>query len=234
MVSPLPEPQHDLSSISGDDLAIFRKKMLRWYSVHGRFFPWRKKSVSKFQVIIAEILLQRTRAETVANFFRNFVKKYPSWVKLSQASQKDLEKFLKPIGLWRRRASSLRSLTGEMVKRRGRFPKTRQEIESLPGIGQYIANAILLFCHDKPYPLLDVNMARVLERIFGPRKLADIRYDPYLQELSSKIVDCDKPREVNWAILDLAASTCKVKNPKCQGCPFFEICSFAKRNELMD
>jgi hypothetical protein len=59
--------------------------------------------------------------------------------------------------------------------------------------GQYIANAVLLLCHGEPQPLLDVNMARVLERVFGPKKLADIRYDPYLQQLAMRIVQCKKP-----------------------------------------
>ena len=169
-------------------------------------------------------MLQRTCAETVAGFFPSFVRRFPSWKKLSSANEAQLRSFLKPLGLWRRRSSSIRRLAQEMVRRNGRFPKSRAEIVSLPGIGQYIANAIQLFCHRSPQPLLDVNMARVLERIFGPRKLADIRCDPFLQELAGRIVHCKTPTRINWAILDLAAAICTVKIPRCIRCPLAATC----------
>lgn len=116
-----------------------------------------------------------------------------------------------------------------MARRNGRFPRDRQEIEGLPGVGQYIANAIQLFCHGEPMPLLDVNMARVLERYFRPRQLADIRYDPYLQELSLRIVNCNDPQQMNWAILDFAGIICKVKDPKHEICPLSKGCFFLKQ-----
>ncbi len=206
-------------------IAKFRKGLLRWYKQNGRTFPWRKSSITNYQRIVAEILLQRTRAETVSMFFPDFIREFPSWNRLSFASIKQLQSYLQPIGLWRRRAVSIHALSREMVKRRGRFPRNRNEIEALPGIGQYISNAVLLFCFGVPQPLLDINMARVLERVFGPRRLADIRYDPYLQNLSGKIVNSKDAKELNWAILDLAASLCLSKTPTCKNCP---VCSFCK------
>jgi A/G-specific adenine glycosylase len=116
-----------------------------------------------------------------------------------------------------------------MVRRNNRFPIDRKEIETLPGIGQYIANAILMFCHREPKPLLDVNMARVLERVFGARKLADIRYDPYLQKLAGKIVQCKTSEKLNWAILDIAATICIIRNPRCNDCPIVSICLSADK-----
>ena len=210
-------------------IARFRKAVIEWYSPHGRKFPWRKASISKYQYIIAEVLLQRTRAETVASFFPEFIREFPSWKRLSDASVPRLQRYLQPIGLWRRRAASLHSLATIMAKRNGRFPRSREEIETLPGIGQYITNAILLFCHGIPRPLLDVNMARVLERVFGPRKLADIRYDPYLQELARKVVRCKSPARLNWAILDLAAMTCLARKPRCDECPLVSTCLDARK-----
>jgi A/G-specific adenine glycosylase len=206
------------------NIRIFRLTLLQWYKKHGRQFPWRESSTSKYKYIIAEILLQRTRAETIAIFFKDFIQDFPSWKILSQADQEQLQHYLKPIGLWRRRASTLHSLAQEMARRNGRFPPTREEIEALPGIGQYIANAVLLFCHNIPQPLLDVNMARVLERVFGPRKLSDIRYDPYLQDLALNLVCCQSSKKINWAILDLAATICLIKNPRCNECPLSKIC----------
>ena len=191
---------------------------MRWYLTDGRKFPWRKRTVLKYELIIAEVLLQRTKAETVASFFPTFIKRFPSWKILATTKETELKKFLKPIGLWRQRSAAIKKLSAEMAKRHGRFPKTRDEIEELPGVGQYIANAILMFCQDEPQPLLDVNMARVLERFFGPRKLADIRYDPYLQKLAREILPRKRYKEFNWAILDFASIICKSHRPGCNKC----------------
>lgn len=205
-------------------LAPFREELLSWFQNHGRPFPWRSQNTSTYEYIIAEVLLQRTRAETISSIFADFVETYPSWESLSESSTESLENSLRPIGLWRRRSTSIRALANEMCLRKGVFPSQRAEIESLPGIGQYIANAVLLFCHNDPQPLLDVNMARVLERVFGPRHLADIRYDPYLQQLAANVVRCDNAIQINWSILDLAALTCLPRRPRCGACPVASMC----------
>jgi A/G-specific adenine glycosylase len=177
---------------------------------------------------LAEVLLQRTQAESVTSFFPRFVKRFPSWKRLAQATEKELQDWFKPIGLWRRRAASLHKLANEVAKRGGRFPRKREEIEAMPGIGQYIANAVLMFCHGEPQPLLDASMARVLERCFGPRKLVDIRYDPYLQSLAREVVAGDAAILVNWALLDLAALVCKREKPQCGICPIIDGCLYAR------
>jgi len=164
----------------------------------------------------------------VAAFFPRFIRRFPNWNALAGATEDELRLFLAPIGLWRRRAASLRALAVEMQSRRGRFPARRDEIESLPGIGQYAANAAVLFCHNGREPLLDVNMARVLERCFTPRQLVDIRYDPWLQALARAVVDHLEARRINWAILDLAATVCTIRDPKCNACPLRGLCRYAR------
>ena len=208
-------------------ICAFRRLLLPWFRQNGRVFPWRRPSVSSYGKVVSEILLQRTRAETVASFFPRFLRRFPSWRQLSAAADDDLRAFLEPIGLWRRRAASLRALGREMQLRRGRLPSTREQLESLPGVGQYIASGVMVLCHGHREPLLDVNMARVLERCFGPRKLADIRFDPWLQALARAVVDCDQARDLNWAILDLAAATCLPRNPRCESCPVRTCCRLA-------
>ena len=188
-----------------------------------------KKSASKYKLIISELLLQRTRAETIGKFLGTFFSHYPSWKKLTGASEAEIRNVIQPIGLWRRRSPILKRLAIEISKRNGRFPSKRIDIEELPGVGQYIANAILLFCHGEAQPLLDAGMARVLERVFGKRKLADIRHDPYLQGLAFDIVQCSNARKINWAILDLAAKTCLIRKPRCDECPLVSDCVSANR-----
>ena len=221
-----------MSSTQFSEPAIhhFRARMLEWYRQHGRSFPWRKRSASNYNKIISEVLLQRTRAETVAQLFPTFLARYPSWSQLAKANENELIALIRPVGLWRRRSKSMISLAREMAKRNGRFPKDREQIEALPGVGQYIANSILLLCHKSPEPLLDTNMARVLERYFGPRELSDIRYDPYLQRLAKIVVDCPDAMMLNWAILDFAARTCSIRLPKCSQCALASGCRFAQES----
>lgn len=116
-----------------------------------------------------------------------------------------LEEVLRPIGLWRRRAVSIKSLATYAAEHDGIFPSDERELSRVPAVEQYVSNAIMLFQHGKARPLVDVNMARVLERYLRPRRLADIRHDPWLQEASHWLVDCDDPVRVNWAALDFAA-----------------------------
>lgn len=215
-----------IEKLYSDKIILFQRELLGWYEKNGRNFPWRKNTVSIYEVIIAELLLQRTRAETIARFYDDFIKKYPSWKALACADENELKNFLKPIGMWQQRSKVFIALAREMVKRNWSFPRDRKDIEELPGIGQYITNAILLFYYNIPQPLLDVNMARVLERVFGPRQLADIRYDPYLQKLSLEVIKCEKPREMNWAILDFAAIICRSRSPRCKECPLKSTCLY--------
>jgi A/G-specific adenine glycosylase len=207
---------------------FFQQKLLAWYKAFGRNFYWRKKKLSAYKYIIAEILLQRTQAETVARFYPNFINQYPDWESLANANLKDIELYLKPIGLYAQRSKRLQNLAIEMVKRKGKLPRDRAELELIPFMGQYIANAVELVIFHQPSPLVDVNMSRLLERFFGPRKLADIRYDPYLQSLARSVVDHVDTKEMNWAILDFAALVCKAKNPLHKECPLRNQCTHFK------
>jgi len=207
-------------------IKYFQNHILEWYDANGRVFPWRKKGLTHYQYIIAETLLQRTKAETVAKFYPQFIKDFPNWKAMANADLEKLETYLKPIGLYRQRSKRLTSLAQEMVKRNSRLPKERSELESIPFMGQYIANAVELIIFNHPSPLVDVNMARVVERYFGERKMADIRYDPYLQDLSYKVVNHERGKEINWAILDFAALICQSQKPICNCCILKVKCKF--------
>lgn len=206
-------------------IEFFQEQILEWSEENGRHFPWRNKSATNYERIISEVLLQRTRAETVAKFYPKFISKYPSWKKLGEATKQELQEALRPIGLYKQRGNRLFKLAQEMKKRKGRFPNSKNEVREFDMFGQYIANAYELFILNSPSPLLDVNMARVLERFFGERKLADIRYDPYLQELSQKVVDHPSSKLLNWAILDLGSLICKKSTKICDSCPLSHFCN---------
>ena len=207
-------------------IEYFRKKLGVWYRRNGRDFPWRKNRLSNYQKVIAEVLLQRTKAETIAQFYPKFIEAFPSWKALANAALEDIENSLKSIGLQKQRATRLMSLAAEMARRKSQFPHEREELEAIPFVGQYIASSVMLLVHGDKQPLLDVNMARVLERYFGPRKLADIRYDQYLQELALRVIKCKNPITINWAILDFASVVCKSQRPLCSVCILQNNCVY--------
>lgn len=216
--------------VNESDIEFFQNTLLEWYSINGRSFPWRKKSATNYELIIAEVFLQRTKAETVSKFLSLFFKKYPSWKQLGEATEEELKEMIKPLGLYNQRGTRLYKLAQELKIKNGRFPSERNQVADLPMMGQYITNAFELYILKKKAPLLDVNMARLLERFFGERKMADIRHDPYLQTLAYRIVNVEKSKELNWAILDFAALVCKKVHPSCMSCPLIKSCTYGQLN----
>lgn len=215
--------------IAQSKIVLFQEKILTWFKNSGRHhFPWRNDGLSSFQIVIAEVLLQRTKAETIEKFYSKFLLHFPNWETIANSDIHLLEKQLQPVGLYRQRAKRLKDLAIEMVKRDGQFPVAKTDLEKIPFLGQYIANAIELQIFNKPSPLLDVNMARVLERYFGERQMADIRYDPYLQNLATRVVNHPESKQINWAILDFAAIICKARTPLCKKCLLSNSCKFYK------
>lgn len=205
-------------------ISRLRAAVLQWAEGHGRSFPWRDDCASKYQRVCSEVLLQRTRAETVADFYPYFFAQYPDWKSIAHETIERLEQVLRPIGLWQRRAKALHGLASYVVRVGGRFPITSRAYSEVPAVGQYVANAILLFHHGRRKPLLDVNMARLIERYVRPRRLADIRFDPWLQSASHWLVRRDNPVAVNWAVLDFGATVCTARFPKCGACPLVTTC----------
>jgi len=210
-------------------LRLFRKRVLGWAKENGRQFPWRRAGEPLYRLVVTEALLQQTRAETVASVYDQLFAKYPDWELLASAELDELTELLRRTGLWRRRPAKLIAFAQRVTELGGQPPKTREELEELPCVGQYVASAALLFQGVSNEPLLDAGMARILERFFGPRKLADIRYDPYLQALARNAIDCDESVDMNWAILDLSALVCRPRAPKCEICPIREFCRYRRR-----
>ncbi len=209
-------------------LTLLRRTLLEWYTINGATFPWRRPEASDYERICVEVLLQRTRRETVSAIYDKFFSRLPSWESIESCPEGDLGQLLKPLGLWRRRAVSLKALASYAAERNGCFPATAEDLKEVPAVGQYVGNAILLFQHGKARPLVDVNMARVIERVLRPRKLADIRHDPWLQSAAHWLVK-DHPLETNWAILDFASTVCRSNKPKCSDCVLLRRCAFAKQ-----
>ena len=182
-----------------------------------------------WQVLVVEILLQQTRAERIAAFVPAFLADFPSLHALAATDEQLLATRLATLGLQNRRASRLIALARALLARDGRVPNVKAELESLPGIGPYVAAAYMSTVLHLPEPMVDVNMARVIERLYGPRTLADIRYDPHINGIAHRLIQhANRPKEFNWAVLDLGAAHCKARSPSCRGCPLVEVCPFGQ------
>lgn len=215
-----------INIIYESDIELFQNKLLSWFSENGRIFPWRKESATNYEIIISVVFLQRTTAETVAKFLPIFFTQYPTWKQLSEAKEEEIQSFIKPLGLFNQRGTRLFKLAQEFKKRIGKSAEERNRVEDISLMGQYLTNAYELYILKKKAPLLDVNMARLLERFFGERKKSDINRDPYLQSLAYQVINIEKSKELNWAILDYAALICKKIKPKCHDCLLATSCIY--------
>ncbi|WP_425078744.1 hypothetical protein [Ruegeria denitrificans] len=221
------KPPPAVSSGVKRKLTLLRQTLLEWYAINGAIFPWRRPEASDYESICVEVLLQRTRRETVSAIYEEFFSRFPTWESIADCPEGELGQFLKPLGLWRRRAVSLKALASYASSKGGQFPSTTEELKDVPAVGQYVGNAILLFQHGQARPLIDVNMARVIERVLRPRKLADIRHDPWLQSAARWLVK-GHSIETNWATLDFASSVCRSNNPRCGNCILRTRCAYSR------
>ena len=198
------------------------KRLDVWFGKHGRDFPWRQWR-DPYRLLVAELMLQRTRAETVRGFIGDFLLRYPDWERLAQTSPASLASYLTPIGLAKRRSACFHNLAVSVIS------DPEGPMESRPGIGQYISRAVRVTLTGAPEAMVDSNFVRVIHRVFRARWKADYRYDPRLQALSLAIVQAGDPRRINWAMLDLGATVCQPRRPKCPICPLVDICAASKQ-----
>lgn len=200
--------------------------LLDWFNINKRKFSWRDTKLTPFQILIAEIMLQKTGANQVEKLFPEFIKKYPDPKAISTLRIKKLEEILHPLGLYQRRARDIKRTAKSILENNGKLPRTKKELMALPGIGEYIANAILCFAFQEPVPIIDANVGRVMKRIYSfPVKNAPSR-DKKLLEKMTQIIPKSNFRNFNLAILDFAALVCLPRNPLCNECSLSKICEF--------
>lgn len=133
---------------SEEEIYKFRNCLLNWFENKKRDYPWRKTD-DPFRLLIAEIMLRRTNADQVKNVYIDFFKKYPDSYSISKADKKDIEEILYPLGL-RWRVPSIISVARQIQEKyNGKVPQTRDELIKLPGVGDYVAGAVLSIAFNK-------------------------------------------------------------------------------------
>lgn len=205
----------------------FRRRVIAWYEECGcRHLPWRNVR-DGWAVLVASLLLRKTTVAQVVGVYEEFLRRFPSPQSLLSASEGDVESIIKPLGI-HQRAKLFKKLARVLVERfGGRVPCSRRELESLPGVGSYAASEVLLRACGRPEPLLDRNMIRVIERVFGAASLKKRPHtDPELWALARKLVpeNPEDAEKFNFGVLDLARKVCRARGPRCGECPVGDLC----------
>ena len=200
---------------------IITKKILKWYDLNKRLLPWRKKvSLEKKQyyTLISEFMLQQTQVTTVIPFFNRFIKNLPSINSLAKANEKKLIKLWQGLGYYSRVRNLKKTAQAIIENFEGKVPNNLKDLLTLPGVGNYTANAILAIAFNKPYIPLDGNIERVLKRYLYLKKKKEIQKDNLLQK---KIIFGTSLRSSDYAqaLMELGALICKPSNPRCDECP---------------
>lgn len=202
-----------------------------WNSVGQRHFPWREIQ-DPFKVLVAEILLHRTRADQIVPLYQFFLEKYPDLHSIANSSPDELEKSFHSAGLhWRWKL--LHSMAVDIETRfNEQIPRSFEDLTSLPGVSHYIASAVRCFAFGYPDILLDTNTVRVAGRVFGLLITDSSRRSKLFREVLERFIDSDYPREFNFALIDFAAVICRAKTPLHDICPVHDYCRFYLQMKL--
>jgi A/G-specific adenine glycosylase len=196
----------------------FRQALLSWYQKHGRDLPWRRDR-HPYRVWVSEIMLQQTRVAAVLDHYARFMRRFPTVQTLASAREASVLAMWSGLGYYHRARRMHQAAKVIARERRGSFPSTTEEWSKLPGIGRYTAAAIASISFDEPMAVVDGNVERVLARVIGPAKR---REESWRQ--AEALLDHDCPGDFNQAMMELGATICTPRAPKCLLCPVHEYC----------
>src|SRR6476661_7408561 len=203
----------------------FRRTLLGWYRTNGRDLPWRRTS-DPYHILVSEVMLQQTQVDRVLPKYHEWLGKYPSLEALATARPDEVADTWRPLG-YNIRPRRLHAIACESVARYGgRLPSDQETLLSFKGIGAYTAGAIRSFAFGERAAILDTNVARVLFRVFvrrgDPKAHATKKH---LWAVSEAVVPYKHVFDFNQALMDLGATVCVARKPKCDECPMTSLCS---------
>ncbi len=200
----------------------FLHPLLQWYDANDRSFPWRSTS-NPYEVWLSEIMLQQTRVKTVIPFYNRWVAKFPSIKSVAEANLGSLLKMWEGLGYYARVRNFHSACIVVMNRFAGRVPDNYQDFQTLPGVGPYIAGAVMSIAYNFPVPAVDGNAYRVVSRI----KSINLPFNSCkndLVEFLSNHISLYRPGDFNQAIMDVGRELCTPKNPSCGICPIQKHC----------
>ena len=207
----------------GKNLTAFRRALLPWYDQHRRELPWRKTR-DPYRIWLSEIMLQQTRVAAVLDHYRIFLKRFPNVQTLAAAKEDAVLAAWSGLGYYSR-ARRLHQCAKELVhEHRGRFPQTAEMLQALPGIGRYTAAAIASIAFAEPVAVVDGNVERVLQRLIGIEVIGIKLTTPQTWQHAQTLLANSRPGDFNQAMMELGATVCLPRQPRCPICPLRKWC----------
>ena len=214
-------------------LRSIRRRVLAWFDKNKRDLPWRRTR-DPYRIWISEIMLQQTRVAAVLPYYERFLKRFPDVRTLATAEEHDLLASWAGLGYYSR-ARSLQKAAKEIIKLGG-FPGDYSSIRGLPGVGDYTAAAIASIAFNLPHAVLDGNVIRVLSRLTAESgNVGSTMVRTRLRAVADLIVDPKHPGEFNQGLMELGATVCLPRQPRCLLCPLSTECKARQlglQNEL--
>jgi len=213
-------------SFSASSACVINKKLLEWFNKEKRTLPWRSIELDgdiqekAYKVLVSEVMLQQTKVSTVIPYYSKWITRWPSLKDLSSSKLEDVLNVWKGLGYYPR----ARRLW-ELSQSTNVLPTRQDLLLKLPGIGPYTSGAVASIVYGEQVPAVDGNVTRVLCRlraIGGSVYKADVKM--FIHKLAYSIVPDENPGDWNQALMDLGATVCSPKNPKCAVCPLNEHC----------
>jgi len=193
-----------------------------WAKTEIRDFPWRSSS-DPYMIMIAEFMLQRTKANQVVPVYEEFILRYPDVITLAKANEKTVVKFTEHLGLHKRGTNFINAAKFIVNKYGGSFPSNREELLKIPGVGDYVAGAIMAVCFKNVDYVVDSNIARFINRYYGLELTGEIRRKKEIIEKAKGLFQVVNPGEFLFALIDFTSLICKPRNPLCSECPVKKI-----------
>jgi A/G-specific adenine glycosylase len=205
-----------------------------WYDENKRDLPWRNVK-DPYQIWLSEIILQQTKVEQGLPYYEKFLKEFPEITDLALAPVDDVLKLWQGLGYYSR-AKNLHHTAKEIVRElNGSFPAHYQDLVRLRGIGDYTASAILSFAFDKPWPVVDGNVIRVITRYFGVEEAFDLSIGKQkIRKIAEAQLDRQSPANYNQSIMEFGALQCVPQKPDCSHCPLVANCYAYAHNRTND
>lgn len=200
------------------------KKLLDWYRRHRRDLPWRRTR-DPYKIWISEIMLQQTQVKTTVPYYRRFLARFPDIYALAAADLQDVLKLWEGLGYYGRARNMHRAAKEIVATHDGAIPDDMDKIKNLPGVGDYIAAAVLSIAYNQPHPVVDGNVKRVFARLFRIDAPVNVqRSYSVFKKKSEELMPPDSPADYNQALMELGALVCRPATPLCAQCPLRADC----------
>ena len=200
----------------------FADLVLGWYDPARRNLPW-QGSADPYAIWIAEVMLQQTTVNFAATRFQKWIDHFPTLASLANAEEREVLSEWEGLGYYSRARNLHAAAKQVTIRFGGKLPDDYAKLTSLPGIGDYTANAILAIAYNQPTPALDVNLRRILSRVL-PEKADPKARLAETKEFLVTALENSKPRYLTEALMELGQTICKVRAPVCTACPVESIC----------